>query len=136
MVCLLFDKKVLMTLIYQSMRLTVVLLLLACPFVASLGCDLQNLALGRVKGPSNTNLQTGAHQVSVCVSLRVWVLGIKRFFQLPQIPPARPLSGIKRYFQVIRFSPDTTLPVIADIGSENNGNVLRIMYLNTSLIIY
>lgn len=71
------------------MRLTVVLLLLACPFVASLGCDLQNLALGRVKGPSNTNLQTGAHQVSVCVT-SVFVLGIiKRYFQLLKSRPAR-----------------------------------------------
>lgn len=68
------------------MRLTVVLLLLACPFVASLGCDLQNLALGRVKGPSNTNLQTGAHQVSVCVTSGF----IKRYFQVSELPKIRP----------------------------------------------
>lgn len=71
------------------MRLTVVLLLFACPFVASLGCDLQNLALGRVKGPSNTNLQTGAHQVSVCATS-----GINGIFSYLNSRPARHLISL------------------------------------------
>ena len=81
------------------MRLTVVLLLLACPFVASLGCDLQNLALGRVKGPSNTNLQTGAHQVSVWCHFGFALNGI---FSYLKSRPARHLISLPALNDIFR----------------------------------